>query len=84
MTRFEFEKKYQTWSTPNTNEVLLRVASNISDLHIEKHILTPNEMDEKLNTIKQFIFDWQKVLRSEERNSKYEKQEMDEFLSHLG
>ena len=84
MTRFEFEKKYQTWSTPNTNEVLLRVASNISDLHIEKHILTPNEMDEKLNTIKQFIFDWQKVLRSEERNSKYEKQEMDEFLFHLG
>lgn len=84
MTRFEFEKKYQTWSTPNTNEVLLRVASNISDLHIEKHILTPNEMDEKLNTIKQFIFDWQKVLRSEERNSKYETQEMNEFLSHLG
>jgi len=84
MTKFEFEKKYQTWSTPNTNEVLLRVVSNISDLHIEKHILTPNEMDEKLNTIKQFIFDWQKVLRSEERNSKYEKQEMDEFLSHLG
>ena len=84
MTRFEFEKKYQTWSTPNTNEVLLRVASNISDLHIEKHILTPNEMDEKLNTIKQFIFDWQKVIRSEERNSKYETQEMNEFLSHLG
>jgi hypothetical protein len=84
MTRFEFEKKYQTWSTPNTNDVLMRVASNLSDLHIEKDFFTPNEMDEKLNTIKQFIFDWQKVLRSEERNSKYEKQEMDEFLSHLG
>jgi len=84
MTRFEFEKKYQTWSTPNTYDVLMRVASNLSDLHIEKDFFTPNEMDEKLNTIKQFIFDWQKVLRSEERNSKYEKQEMDEFLSHLG
>ena len=84
MTRFEFEKKYQTWSTPNTNDVLMRVASNLSDLHIEKDFFTPNEMDEKLNTIKQFIFDWQSVLRTEERNSKYEEQEMNEFLSHLG
>ena len=84
MTRFEFEKKYQTWSTPNTNEVLLRVASNISDLHIEKHILTPNEMDEKLNAIKEFIFDWRMVLRNEEQHNKYEEQEMNEFLSHLG
>jgi hypothetical protein len=84
MTRFEFEKKYQTWSTPNTNEVLLRVVSNISDLHIEKHILTPNEMDEKLNAIKEFIFDWRMVLRNEEQHNKYEEQEMNEFLSHLG
>ena len=30
MTRFEFEEKYQTWSTPNTNHVLMRVASNLS------------------------------------------------------
>jgi hypothetical protein len=84
MTRFEFEEKYQTWSTPNTNDVLMRVASNLSDLHIEKDFFTPNEMDAKLNAIKQFIFDWQKVLRLEEQYAKYEKQEMDEFNSHLG
>ena len=84
MTRFEFEEKYQTWSTPNTNDVLMRIASNLSDLHIEKDFFTPNEMDEKLNAIKQFIFDWQKVLRTEERYSKYEEQEMKEFISHLG
>ena len=84
MTKFEFEKKYQTWSTPNTNDVLLRVASNLSDLHIEKHLFTPTELDEKLNSIKQFIFDWQKVLRLEEQYSKYEQQEMDEFRAHLG
>ena len=62
----------------------MRVASSLSDLHIEKHFFTPNEMDEKLNSIKQFIFDWQRVLRTEERNAKYEEQEMNEFLSHLG
>lgn len=70
MTRFEFEKKYHTWSNPNTNDVLMRVASNLSDLHIEKDFFTPNEMDEKLNSLKRFIFDWQEVLRSEEQIEK--------------
>ena len=84
MTRFEFEEKYQTWSTPNTNDVLMRVASNLSDLHIEKDFFTPNEMDAKLNAIKEFIFDWRMVLRTEEQYSKYEEQEMKEFISHLG
>ena len=84
MTKFEFEKKYQTWSTPNTSDVLLRIASNLSDLHIEKEFFTPNEMDEKLNSIKEFIFDWRMVLRSEEQYNKYEAQEMAEFNSHLG
>jgi len=84
MTRFEFEQKYQTWSTPNTNDVLMRIASNLSDLHIEKDFFTPNEMDVKLNAIKEFIFDWRMVLRTEEQYAKYEEQEMKEFISHLG
>ena len=84
MTIFEFEEKYQTWSTPNTNDVLMRVASNLSDLHIEKDFFTPQQMDGKLNAIKEFIFDWQKVLRLEEQYDKYEEQEMKEFISHLG
>ena len=80
MTRFEFEAKYQTWSTPNTNDVLMRVASNLSDLHIEKDFFTPQQMDEKLNAIKSFIFDWQSVLRTE---AEYDAQ-LKEFISHLG
>jgi hypothetical protein len=80
MTIFEFEEKYQTWSTPNTNDVLMRVASNLSDLHIEKDFFTPQQMDEKLNAIKEFIFDWQSVLRTE---AEYDAQ-LKEFISHLG
>ena len=80
MTRFEFEAKYQTWSTPNTNDVLMSVASNLSDLHIEKDFFTPQQMDEKLNAIKEFIFDWQSVLRTE---AEYDTQ-LKEFISHLG
>ena len=80
MTRFEFEEKYQTWSTPNTNDVLMRVASNLSDLHIEKEFFTPTQMDEKLNALKEFIFDWQSVLRMEKQGEI----EREEFLSHLG
>jgi len=80
MTIFEFEEKYQTWSTPNTNDVLMRVASNLSDLHIEKDFFTPQQMDGKLNAIKEFIFDWQSVLRTE---AEYDAQ-LKEFISHLG
>jgi hypothetical protein len=80
MTIFQFEEKYQTWSTPNTNDVLMRVASNLSDLHIEKDFFTPQQMDEKLNAIKEFIFDWQSVLRTE---AEYDAQ-LKEFISHLG
>jgi hypothetical protein len=80
MTIFQFEEKYQTWSTPNTNDVLMRVASNLSDLHIEKDFFTPQQMDEKLNAIKEFIFDWQSVLRTEDE---YDAQ-LKEFISHLG
>ena len=80
MTIFEFEEKYQTWSTPNTNDVLMRIASNLSDLHIEKDFFTPQQMDEKLNAIKEFIFDWQSVLRTE---AEYDAQ-LKEFISHLG
>lgn len=69
MKIFEFEKKYQTPSTPNTNDVLMSITSNLSDLHIEKDFFTPNEMDAKINSIKEFIFDWRMVLRHEERNS---------------
>lgn len=69
MKIFEFEKKYQTPSTPNTNDVLMGITSNLSDLHIEKDFFTPNEMDAKINSIKEFIFDWRMVLRHEERNS---------------
>jgi hypothetical protein len=76
----EFEEKYQTWSTPNTNDVLMRVASNLSDLHIEKDFFTPQQIDAKLNALKEFIFDWQSVLRTEEQ---YES-ELKEFISHLG
>lgn len=80
MTIFQFEEKCQTWSTPNTNDVLMRVASNLSDLHIEKDFFTPQQMDEKLNAIKEFIFDWQSVLRTE---AEYDAQ-LKEFISHLG
>jgi hypothetical protein len=80
MTIFEFEEKYQTRSTPNTNDVLMRVASNLSDLHIEKDFFTPQQMDGKLNAIKEFIFDWQSVLRTE---AEYDTQ-LKEFISHLG
>ena len=84
MTKKEFQEKYYEMSVFNTNDVLMRVASNLSDLQIEKTFFTPDQMDEKLNNLKRYIFDYMAVLRIEEQNKRYEQQEMDEFNAHLG
>ena len=87
MTKSEFCKKHNEWQsaeTLQTTDVLMRIASNLSDLHMEKHFFTPDQMDEKLNNLKKYIFDFHSVLRMEQRYDLYEKQEMAEFNSHLG
>lgn len=68
MTLQEFETKhYERW-TPSTRDVLMRVASNLSDLHIEKDFFTPQQMDDKLNNLKEYIFDYRKVLELDYQN----------------
>jgi hypothetical protein len=84
MTNQEFQTKYGERATVETQDVLMRIASNLSDLHIEKDFFTPEEMDKKLNAIKAYIFDYKSVLRSEEMSRRYEEQEMREFHAHLG
>ena len=87
MTKLEFcEKHNESYSpeTLQTTDVLMRIASNLSDLHLEKNFFTPDQMDEKLNNLKKYIFDFHSVLRMEAQYAKYEQQEMAEFNSHLG
>ncbi len=64
MTLEQFKSKHKEWCTPSTNEVLMRVASNLSDLHIEKDIWTGEQIDNKLNSLKGYIFDYMDVLRA--------------------
>lgn len=65
MTRSEFEKKYNPFPEAGSEEVLLMLASALSDMHHEKTFFTPEEMDAKLNGMKEMIFDWVNVLRKE-------------------
>ena len=67
MTNQEFQTKYGERATVETQDVLMRIASNLSDLHIEKSFFTPEEMDKKLNAIKAYIFDYNSVLKSEDK-----------------
>tara|TARA_R110002050_G_scaffold193543_1_gene328546 strand:- start:1091 stop:1342 length:252 start_codon:yes stop_codon:yes gene_type:complete len=64
----EFETKHHERFTPSTRDVLMRVASNLSDLHIEKDFFTPQQMDDKLNSLKEYIFDYRKVLELDYQN----------------
>ena len=68
MTLQEFETKHSERWTPSTRDVLMRVASNLSDLHIEKDFFTPQQMDDKLNNLKEYIFDYRKVLELDYQN----------------
>ena len=69
MTKLEFCEKHNESYTPETlqtTDVLMRIASNLSDLHTEQHLFTPEQMDEKLNNLKKYIFDFDSVLRMEQ------------------
>jgi len=65
ITKAEFLSKHNERDYVEATDVLSRIASNLSDLHIEKTFFTPEEMDQKLNNLKQYIFDYQDVLRFE-------------------
>ena len=65
MTLEQFKSKHkERYTNVSTNDVLMRVASNLSDLHIEKDIWTGEQIDKKLNSLKGYIFDYMDVLRS--------------------
>jgi hypothetical protein len=58
MTRDEFNKKYSERSYSDTSDVLMRIASNLSDLQHD----TDNFSD-KLNLLKEYIFDYKTVIK---------------------
>lgn len=84
MTNQEFKEKYGERSSSGTSDVLMRIASNLSDLQIEKDFFTPEQMDTKINALKMYISDYNTVVRAEEMSKRYEEQEMKEFHAHLG
>ena len=65
MTKQEFATKYRSCMHADvaTREVLFLVASNLSDL---QHFGLTEEANEKLNSVKEFIFDYMSVIRQTE------------------
>jgi hypothetical protein len=69
MTREEFNKKWFERDYPDTQEVLMIIASNLSDFQHEIYFSNPDEIGKKMNTLKEYIFDYKTVLRKEELES---------------
>jgi hypothetical protein len=86
MTKQEFQTTYGEISFFDTQDVLMRIASNLSDMQM--YLSDNKEMVEKMNALKNYIFDYKTVLRMEElnkiRKTREQQIEMDEFNSHLG
>jgi len=86
MTKQEFQTTYGEISLFDTQDVLMRIASNLSDMQM--YLSDNKEMVEKMNALKNYIFDYKTVLRMEElnkiRKNREQQIEMDEFNSHLG
>ncbi len=85
MTKVEFCEKHGEFLPAEmikTNDVLMRIASNLSDT--QEMLERGMNVNQQLNEVKKYLFDYMSVLRREEQYEKYEKQEMNEFLSHLG
>lgn len=60
MSREEFNKKYGESSYSDTSDVLMRIASNLSDLQHNS-----SNLNDRLNVLKQYIFDYKTVVRNE-------------------
>ena len=85
MTKVEFTEKHGEFLPAEmlkTTDVLMRVMSNLSDT--QDMLNRGMDVNEHLNEVKKYISDYMTVLRVEEQYKKYEQQEMNEFLSHLG
>jgi hypothetical protein len=86
MTKQEFQTKYDEMPYFETQDILMRIASNLSDMQM--YLSDNKEMVEKMNSLKNYIFDYKTVLRIEEldkiRKNREQQIEMDEFNSHLG
>jgi oxalate decarboxylase/phosphoglucose isomerase-like protein (cupin superfamily) len=85
MTKQEFQTKYGENPFFETQDILMRLAANLSDMQM---YLSDKEMVERMNKLKEYIFDYKTVLRVEElnkiRKNREQQIEMDEFNSHLG
>jgi hypothetical protein len=85
MTKVEFCEKYGEFLPAEmlkTTDVLMRVASNLSDS--QEMLDRGMDVNNHLNEVKKYIFDFMSVLRREEQYKRYEEQEMREFKNHLG
>jgi hypothetical protein len=60
MTNQEFIQKYKV--DTDTSDVLTIIAANLSDLQVS----LDEDSRKKLNDIKEFIFDYRKIVRKEE------------------
>jgi hypothetical protein len=85
MTKVEFCEKHGEYLPAEmlkTTDVFMRVASNLSDT--QEMLDRGMDVNQHLNEVKKYIFDFMTVLRREEQFKKYEEQEMREFNNHLG
>jgi len=85
MTKVEFCEKYGEFLPAEmlkTTDVLMRVVSNLSDT--QEMLDRGMDVNNHLNEVKKYIFDFMSVLRREEQYKRYEEQEMRDFNNHLG
>ena len=78
MTRQDFCNKYREMypvDLHGTADVLMRVASNLSDLQIDITFRPQEEVTEKLNALKRYIFDYNEVLLEEARVNRQRERE---------
>jgi hypothetical protein len=71
MNRTEFARNYGFFrSEIDTSDVLMTIASTLSDIQFEiEHNINSDERIEKINTLKKFIFEYDDVIRREQREA---------------
>ena len=70
----EFIKKYGETNSVDTievNDILWRVSSNLSDLKMEQQFKSTEEINEKIDALREYLSDFRSVMKTQEDHKRY-------------
>lgn len=70
----EFINKYDEKHSVDTieaNDILFRISSNLSDLKFEQEFKPTEEVNEKIDALREYLFDFRQVMKTQKAHKRF-------------